>query len=467
MIGTGRDAASVTPIGRPCVRSRAYPSDSWYATLAVAVFGLSAAHVEAYAWISARHVAIAGALCGAALAVRGGRHGRWLGPLVLAIGLTSSEAALAAVPLWIALELAASRRWRDRVVRCLPVVGLAAAYLAIYGALGYGTRGSEGYHDPSTDPIGFARLAVVRVPLLLGDAALGIPAELAHVVAAWWLAVLGVAAVGVVALGVWWTAPRHPAAGPALEARTLGWLAVGGLGGTVLGAAGYPAGRMLVIPDLAFAAVLGVVLYRGLTARWPGRIVAGTLAIAHLVIAPLAQVRTIDKLAHRADRTDAVADTVVALAPSSGRVFVLAASDPMVFLYPRGILSDRYPGTVRCWSVISAARASHRITRTSERGFTLEPVERTLLDGSFDQLFRAADRPFAIGDTIEQCGATIRVTAVRGGRPSRLDIALRRKLDDPELVWLVWRDHQLARFTFPAIGETTMLPWSPGPSGVL
>jgi hypothetical protein len=34
-------------------------------------------------------------------------------------------------------------------------------------------------------------------------------------------------------------------------------------------------------------------------------------------------------------------------------------------------------------------------------------------------------------------------------------------------VLLVWRDHQLERFTPPRIGQTVELPWSPGPSGVL
>ena len=70
------------------------------------------------------------------------------------------------------------------------------------------------------------------------------------------------------------------------------------------------------------------------------------------------------------------------------------------------------------------------------------------------------------GDTVEQCGATIRVAAVGRGLPTRLDISLRRSLDDPELGWAVWQDHHLARFTPPAVGQSVELPWSSGPSGV-
>ncbi len=468
------------------------------ATLAVAVLGLSAAHVDAYAWISARHVAIAGALSAAALALHASRRSR-LAPIVLAVALAASEAALAAVPLWIALALAdRTRAWRRRWLACLPAVGLAALYLAVYAALGCGTRGSGGYHDPAADPLGFVALAAVRVPLLLGDAALGIPAELAHVIAEWKLALLGASAVGFVAV-VWWAtapvpaapsaAPSRPAAdGPAaavapaspplVDAPTLAapdraphgrvlWLAAGGIAATVLGAAGVPAGRMLVIPDLAFAAVIGLVLHRALAAGWPGRILASLLAIVHLGIAPLETVRTVDRLTDRARDTEAIAARIAELAPPSGRVFLVAASDPMVFLYPRSILADQSPRAVRCWSVLSAARSGHRLTRTGERSLAIDALDRPLLDGSFDTLYRGDDRPFAVGDTVEQCGATIRVAALRDGRPARLEVTLRRSLDDPELGWLVWRAHRLERLAMPRVGEAVELPWSAGPSRVL
>jgi hypothetical protein len=447
------------------------------ATLALALFGLSAAHVEAYAWISARHVVLAGAFGAAALALRPTRHGRWLGPLVFAVGLGASEATLAVVPLWIGFELATPRPWRARLLACLPVLVLALAYLALYAVLGAGTRGSGGYHDPASDPLGFLALAALRIPLFLGTAALGIPAELAHVVAEWKLAVLGLAATAFVALGLRLTRPPSPPGAAPSEprpsdpreptVRALAWIACGGIGATALGAAGFPAGRMLVLPDLAFAAILGVVLSRGLGARWPGRLLAAVLAIVHLLVAPLATLHTVHKLADRAHATHAIATRAAELAPASGRVFLVAASDPMVFLYPRGILADQAPGAIRCWSVLSAAHASHRFTRTGRKTFTLEPIDHALLDGSFDRLFRSPDRPFAVGDTVEQCGASIRVAAVRDGRPTRLEISLRRALEDPELGWLTWQAHHLERFIPPAIGASIEIPWSSGPSGVL
>src|SRR5262249_19249560 len=151
-------------------------------------------------------------LAAAALVAQTTRHRRWPGPLVLAVALAASEAALAVVPLSIALALATSRRpWRARWLGAGPAAALGIAYPVVYAALGYGTRGSGGYHDPASDPVGFLALAVVRVPLLLGDAALGIPAELAHVVAAWKLAVAGALATGAVALAWRWTTPSRGA----------------------------------------------------------------------------------------------------------------------------------------------------------------------------------------------------------------------------------------------------------------
>src|SRR6201999_3701251 len=114
---------------------------------------------------------------------------------------------------------------------------------------------------------------------------------------------------------------------------------------------------------------------------------------------------------------------------------LVAASDPFVFLYPRGVLAIDAPGAVSCWSVLSAARARHRLSRAGERELGLEPIEQPLLDGSFDALFRSPDRPFSVGDTSDQCGATIRVAAVDRGLPSKLDITYQRRLDDPKLAF--------------------------------
>lgn len=436
------------------------------ATIAVAVFGLAAAHVEGYAWVSARHVIIGGAFGAWALwAVVGKR--RWLGGALLVLGLASSEAALGVVPLWMAIEIGrAGEARRARWLACVPAGLVGIGYLIAYRALDGGTRASGGYHDPMADPIGFAGLVVRRVPLLLGDAAWGVPAELAHVVDEWKLAVIGGCGVGLIA---WmWRRRREREGGAAM-----GWWMLGGVLACVPGAAGFPSGRVLVIPDLAFAVLLGALIDRGLApgiaragiARAGARVLIVLLAIAHLVIAPLGAVRTIGKLARRARATERIATELVGAAPASGRVWLIAASDPMVFLYPRGIAADVAPGALRCFGVVSAARSRHRLTRTGPGAFELEAVERPLMGGVFEQLFRAPDHRFVGGERVEQCGAMIEVREVRDGRPTRIGVSVRGALDGA--AWLVWREGHLVRFGFPDIGGSVEIDAWPGPSGVL
>ncbi len=421
------------------------------ATLGLCAFGLAAAHTQAWAWPSARHALVGGTGAAWALALysRGGRT-RWLGLAPLALGLAASETALGAVPLWCALAWGSRARAphpRGRLFECLPALALGLAYLAAYVALGGGTRASDGYHDPLTDPFGFAALAVVRVPILLGDAALGIPAELALIVRPGVIALLGIGAVALVGLA--WRATG--------AARQLGWLALGGLAALLPSVAGYPVGRALVVPDLAFAALIGAIVERGISAPIAGKTLASALAVAHFVVAPLLALHDVRALAQRGRTSERVAHEARDLVPAGARAILIAASDPLVFLYPRAVLADTAPGAISCWSVLSAARSTHRLTRAGDRLLVLEAVDRPLLAGSFDTLFRASNRPFAVGDTADQCGATIRVSALRDGLPIRLEIDFQRRLDDPKLTFLVLRDRHLERLAMPAIGETILL----------
>jgi hypothetical protein len=445
-------------------------------TLALLVFAWSHAHVLPYAWLAARHVLVGGAPAVLALwaHVRWRKDawgpGLWLAPLALVVGLAGSEVALAGAVFWVSFDLLGdrTRTWAGRFGSAAPAVLLTAAYLLVYRLVGGGARASGGYHDPLGDPAGFAGVAVTRVPVLLGDALLGVPAELAAVAAPTGLAALaavGVAATVLLALG-YAACRRHV---PDRERTALRWLLPAAVASTLLGATGFPGGRVLVLPDVGFAALVGVLLAYGPAAgaRRAGRVaVVALLVVVHLVLAPLSSWRSIRKLGHRARASEQVASHLAEIVPATGGRVFLVASDPLVFLYPRGILADVAPGELRCLSILSAAHADHRLTRIDERTLALEPVGRTLLDGSFDTLFRAPDRPLAAGDTFLQCGATIRVTDVRDGRPSRLEVAFDRSLDSPSLAVMVWREHRLERLEGMEIGKPVDVAWTAGPGGL-
>src|SRR5262245_5875225 len=156
----------------------------------------------------------------------GWRAGHWLAPLCLVLGLAGSEAALAGVLLWVACEWAGPLRegtWRGRCLRCALPLAIAAAYLVAYRLAGGGARGGGGYSDPFAHPLGFALHAATRVPLLLGDALLGVRAEIAYVWPAGRLALVGLAASALV--GALYAATR--AAIPTDERAALRWLVPG------------------------------------------------------------------------------------------------------------------------------------------------------------------------------------------------------------------------------------------------
>ncbi|HEX3770931.1 MAG TPA: hypothetical protein VHV30_08715 [Polyangiaceae bacterium] len=447
------------------------------ATVALLVFGLSHANVYPYAWVSARHV-LAGAVpaaCALWAHVKdredAWRPGRWLAPVLLAVALAGSEGALAGAAFWIAYDALGPASIRPdgspspaRLAASAPAIAVAVVYLVVYHLAGGGARSSGGYHDPMAAPLAFAGVALVRVPILLGDALLGIPAELAVVKPEPAVAVAGLVATMVVGLAAWACRDLVTAS----ERAALRWLVPGAIASTLLGVSGFPGGRVLVLPNLGFAALLGVLLVRGFEAGARRGMRAGLaviLAVAHLVLAPLSSWRDVAKLGHRARATEAVARRIEhAAVRHDGRVF-LVASDPLVFLYPRAVLAETAPGTLRCAGVLSAARAGHRVTRLRDRTLAFEPIERPLLAGSFDTLFRDPHIAFAEGDTFRQCGASIRVAAVAGGLPTRVEVTFDRPLEDEAI--LVWQDHHLERLDPPPLGATEDVAWSPGPSGVL
>ena len=421
------------------------------ATVALAVFAWHAGHSQAYAWPSARHVLVAATPALLALYARlCGR--RWLSLALVIVAFAGSELALGVVPFLLAYEiLGPERSWR----RCIPLVAVALAYLVVYHLLGFGVTDSAGYHDPLGDALGFARVVPSHFFALLGDALLDIPAELA----VGDLGVVQAIAGAVVTLAIamlWWWSCRS-------ETRRFAWVIAGTFGAVFVATTGIPGGRVLAIANLGVAVVLATLFAAALEHGWLVRIAVGLLAVVHLVGSPLRAWIDIDLLDERGLATEAIARDAIELARGR-RLFIVAASDPFVFLYPHGVVSDLEPGAIRCWSVLSAARSTHRLERIDDHTLRLTALHRPLLAG-FDALFRRPDR--AITDPVDQCGATIRVSELRDGLPETLEISFRRRLDDPELVFATWRDGRLVLLELPTIGAVIELPWSPGPARFL
>jgi hypothetical protein len=94
-------------------------------------------------------------------------------------------------------------------------------------------------------------------------------------------------------------------------------------------------------------------------------------------------------------------------------------------------------------------------------------TDSTFLREPFEGLSRARRLPLRVGDEVRQCGAIIRVAALRDGLPHRLEARLDRPLDDPSLALLAWRDGKIERITPAEVSNGLSIAWSKGPIGGL
>jgi hypothetical protein len=438
--------------------------------LALFVFSLRAANAYPYAWVAARHILVAAvpALFALYAHVRartdGWRPGRWLAPLLFALALAGSEAGLAITPFWLTyafFEGRATRDWKRAIAGATPVTVLAVVYLAAYHALGGGARGNSDYHDALLAPGELLRVAVVRIPLLLSDALLGVPVGEIREGRPLAIVALGVCAVGFCAL--YW---RFAKALTDAERASLAWLVTGSLASLPMGLPGPPWGHMLVVPGIGFAALVGALIREGLEAAGGApssmlrRLASGFLLFMHGLVAPLESVRAIHWIEARGAATETAEKSIDLGDEAPKRVFVLAADQRDVAFFPRDYVNDETPGRIACWSTLSGLGAEHRVTRTGERSFSIEAVGEPESQGYTGIYFS----PLPVGYEVQQCGATVRVDALgEGGLPSRLSVQLDAPLESPGIVLLALRDGRFTHFTPPAVNGTTDLPWgTPG-----
>jgi hypothetical protein len=435
------------------------------AHLALLIFALSGAHFFPYAWPSCRHMLVAAVptTLGLLALVRDPRRGPWLCALGLGIGLASAESALVGVAFAIAyVGLASNATWSARARTLAPILAVSIAYLLTYAAVGGGASQSDGYVDPLSAPGRFITKAALLLPIMLGNALLGVPAELATFAPR--LALVAIGLLG--SLLAAWLARACTSSTSAEERHALPWLLCGAVLGLVPALGGFPGARMLLLPNLGFAPLLAVLIRHGLAAEGKApRAVAWLFSIVHLGLPAL-----IDS--GNAAHTAQIARSVESLSAHAEigrarpRVFVIGASDPMVTMYVPAVLAETAPERLACWSLISGAKQAHRVTRTGPAELTVRPEPGPLLLGAFETLFRSAALPFAVGDSVRQCGATYVVSEVSGGRPAEFRVQFDRPLGDPSLRLLVWKNARLTALAPPNLGDTLEIPWSPGPLGV-
>jgi hypothetical protein len=432
------------------------------ARLATILYAASGAHFMPWAWISARHLTVSAvfACFGLFHHLRWREDGlRWaalVAPVSLLLGLLAGESGLGGIVFVVGYEIFARRR----LAPALPACAVLAVYAALYVAVGAGARNGAGYVDPLGDPVGYALIAVERLPLLVGNALLALPAE---------LFVYGLTAplivVGLLALIAFALAARR--AWPLVEdadRRHLLWLSAAAACCLVPMLGGFPGSRQLILPNLAFSALFAALIRTGIVGHAVPRALAWALVVVHAVVSPLFGLFGVRALSTQAREIEGIAMHADLSGPKQRPLYVIA-SDPMVFLYVTGVLvlGERVGS---CWATLSAAKGTHRIERTAPDTIRMEVEGSTFLLGPFETVYRSESLPFRVGESVEQCGARIRVLETRHGRPSQVEVRFDVPLDSDALRIVAWQNGRLARLRIPQAG-VTRIPWSAGPMGGL
>lgn len=438
--------------------------------LALFLFAVAPAHFVPAAWIANRNALVCAAFGFVALWA----HLRWRedgwrwGPLVslgaLVLALAGGEAGLSVLPFFAAYELLAGTGTRfRRLVALAPAVVLSVGYVLVHHLLGYGAHGSGIYLDPRHEPLTWLAEAPGRALGLVGAELFGSPVDL-------WIALpwvrVPLALVGLASIAALAVVLRE--AWPSLEAKeksALAWLSLGAVGALAPLVSTFPLGRLLLVPSLGGAAVVGVVL----RAWWRDRacrsrvaaVVCVLLALSHLALAPLhwygeaALVGLAGRWSERMAESVDVDDATV----GATRVVTLTAPDPMTGIYPFIIRSVRGHPQPRATWMLSLAVSAHRLARPTERRLELEVLDGAMLEGVFETLFRAPSLAPKPGWSVALDGMTVTVLeADPRGLPKKVAFEFDVPLEDPSLRFLAWQDGALRRATLPKVGEVVELP---------
>jgi hypothetical protein len=457
------------------------------ALLAFLIFCLDDGHALSVTFIAARYAVISCALVWLGLGahlrwrIHGWRPGAWLAPLLGALGLAAGEMALGALAYLVAWELCERRPgWRRALA---PTALLVAGYFVVYRLVGGGAHASGAYLDPFGAPLGFLAELPARLALLFGNLILRTPIDSAffndRLRAP--LIAIGIAAAAVVALWLPGALRRLPPD----EAARVRWLGLGAVGALVAGTPGTLGDRLLFAAGLGGSIVVAALLrdawqlFRARRARLLAAIALVSLGLPNLVIAAVALPGKTVFFAKMFDSYRRLGRQAEIAAPVPARVVVVALDDlfPLQLLAVRAFEQGRTPAELRPIArgeggslagpdslgelgggVLSMAAAAHRLRRTAADTLELSTPDGTLLDGAWPSVFRAGSVPLPRGSVVRTAYMTATVLDDRAGRATRVSFQFTRPLDDPSLVFLVFRDGGLRRLALPPVGGELALP---------
>jgi hypothetical protein len=460
------------------------------AALAFVLFALDESHNAPLAWLANRStlvgatfgvLALLAHLRARELAALGPRAA-WLGLscALWALALAAGEYALGLFAYALAFELLGARgSLRSRALHLAPAAAVAALYLALRAALGYGAASSGLYVTPA-NPLGYAAVASGRIAALASELVLGVPSSwfesntpLRNAVlslqlfspAAWqklpdWQSyqiALGIGALVLAALLL-----RRLRRSGGAELAALRWLACASLLALPLLASALPGSRLLVAPAIGVSALIASALVHALPRarrHVPTALLCAAALAVHGALAALHAHADGERL-----RTQAAAARRWALAAdipadaAATDVVIVSASDFTTAVHLPWLRLHHGRALPRSYRRLSGALLPHQLLRVDAHTLELKVLGGDARDGFAGSLYRARGEPLAEGQRARLRGMEVRVLAVRDGNPYLLRVRFDRQLEDPRLLFLHARPEGLRRLSLPAVGERVLLP---------
>jgi hypothetical protein len=417
------------------------------AQLAFAIYAWSDARALAVGWISNRTVLLS-TICSLLGLIAWDEFRRRQSLLLaaaalaaFAIGLATGEYALSGFLLLAGYEWGRRGQHPRRLAPLVPFLLLGLTYVAVYRAGGFGSAHSAIYLDPSRDPGGWASAAVIRIPVLGAGLLYGLPIDLwgfmrptQQMLAALASFILCWIAVGPLRLPV------------AKDPRVAG-LALGAALSLVPVASTSPTARLLLLPGVGAALVLGVFLDSANETRSSDAAARAFVWLRHVVLAPLllgiASWALLQAL--NADRRAG------ALVPTTSTVYVLGA--PNLFsassIASYALDAGRPPPRV---ALLSVSGYPARVRRDGPRALILELRCGRLFDAEFERFYSDAPPPL----NAPRAGPGF-VATIASERTVRFEFA--QALE--QLLFVRWSGGVYGALTPPSAGETLELDGVP------
>lgn len=443
-------------------------TSAWVAGLAALLFAIDDAHGMPAGWIANRNALMAGlfGFCCLYYHIRWRREGGTAGAapssICFILGLLCGESAVAAGAYLLSYELFLSKdHWRKRITAMLPYAAIIIIWWLTYRAAGFGAHGSGAYIDPGRDLAAFAGMLMERIPLLLYGQWL-FPDISLYGFLSKSMAFIAIIAIYILLAGILFVFI------PLLKRDAVSRFWALGMALSLLPfAATSPADRLLIISGLGTMGLLAQLFaaWRDKPAWLPttgmrrrlmhGFVVA--FVVIHGIIAPVTlPLQSLSvAMATRMILEKPVRALSVVTNLQDKTLVLLNPPVPMLMTYLPFIctkLGLAVPGQSRVLATgLTSSLDIHRVD-----GRTLEiELEKGFIGQEMDRLFRGMDTPMRAGQQVDlgdMCAEVLTLTPDQ--RPMRVRFAFKKSLEDPSMVFYVWKGEHCEPFILPDLGQS-------------